>query len=802
MHTYTAHVAAARGPDRGPTVLSLADLLRGHLDGVASIVEVAGPDPDLALRLDPALELDPALDLDMALDLDPALDLGLAEADGIGYSRLDPGNEYDGQRLGPDTLTVIPVGPDPARHLSLEVFGQVARRLPDGARGLLLLSFVPAQLPYQQILGLLAAQNCLILQVAALDDADFPSAIVLARAGAAPAEPPGRDSALPNMNEYLLGSFVEQTLRARLADMEEAGDEGIPDPGAAADGPGEAPGTAQAAGTLERDRLARALRSAQRELVGVQEKLMALERSTSLEVGRAVVGVARRPWREGARLPLDLYRLWRDRSGPAAARRTGGDPADGPGGALALLQDRGGQGLGDRWLAAFTAPGQLTGESSGGAGRLVITGALTALSCATIEPDAVVHPLLPHDADFVLEGTGADLVLIETAALLPGCGWAYAGDPAATDRGRRLAAVVSLARSLGKPVVLLRNAPSHLTPGLDWLTASCDAVIDGDLGVQLARFNPIGLDPGRPCDPVYAARRDPREPPAVRLILDGLTADHGLVTVPVDARWRSAPARYREHGLFVAANDSQAREQLASGARVVGPVGAGVPAPGAAPGPDAARAAREIEAGRKAGARGPAEIRPVLRDLFESHATPARLAGMARLLGLPTGVTPSRRIAILAELPGASHAQRLGRDLMRQRLRPAEVIVSLAGPHPDAASAIQRQAAARALRGLADSGAVVRVVAGTGLAAMAAAARSPWMAPWDTARDHPECYLLDLACALECSRADAVGHAPGADYVFTQAIQPALTRRDLLLPDAPAKDAWGRHGLRMLAVSA
>ena len=39
----------------------------------------------------------------------------------------------------------------------------------------------------------------------------------------------------------------------------------------------------------------------------------------------------------------------------------------------------------------------------------------------------------------------------------------------------------------------------------------------------------------------------------------------------------------------------------------------------------------------------------------------------------------------------------------RQRHRPAEVIVSLPGPHPDTASAIQRQAAARALE-LADSG--------------------------------------------------------------------------------------------------
>jgi hypothetical protein len=138
---------------------------------------------------------------------------------------------------------------------------------------------------------------------------------------------------------------------------------------------------------------------------------------------------------------------------------------------------------------------------------------------------------------------------------------------------------------------------------------------------------------------------------------------------------------------------------------------------------------------------------------------------------------------------------------MRQRLRPAEVIVSLAGPHSDPAFAGQRHAAARALRGLADSGAVVRVMEGTGLPATAAAASSPWVAPWEPDRDHPDCYLLDLACALECSRADAVGHAPAADYMFTQAMEPALARRELLLPDAPAADAWGRLGLRMLSIS-
>ena len=75
------------------------------------------------------------------------------------------------------------------------------------------------------------------------------------------------------------------------------------------------------------------------------------------------------------------------------------------------------------------------------------------------------------------------------------------------------------------------------------------------------------------------------------------------------------------------------------------------------------------------------------------------------------------------------------------------------------------------------------------------------MAPWNPDRDHPDYYLLDLACAVECSRADAVGHAPAADYVFTQPIEPALARRDLMLPGTPPGDAWGRHGLRMLSIA-
>ena len=106
---------------------------------------------------------------------------------------------------------------------------------------------------------------------------------------------------------------------------------------------------------------------------------------------------------------------------------------------------------------------------------------------------------------------------------------AHATDPAAADRGRRLARMIVMARALGKPVVLIRDVPHSLMPGLGWLAASCDAVLDGGLGVQLARFNPLGVSAARPSAPLYAGARDLREAPAVRALLDELTSAGGPV---------------------------------------------------------------------------------------------------------------------------------------------------------------------------------------------------------------------------------------------------------------------------------
>ena len=408
----------------------------------------------------------------------------------------------------------------------------------------------------------------------------------------------------------------------------------------------------------ERDRLARTLRETRLQLAMTQARLSALEQSATMELGRTLVRAARRPWSRGVQLPAELVRLWRERGG-----------LTGPGAAtLALASAQLGDlaGGGERFLSALTAPG-LGAPGSEAAGwtppGLVITGVLTARGCATLAPDAAVHPLLPHDADVMLESAGADLVLIEAAAMLAGSAWAYAGDPAAADRGRRLGRLIAAARALGKPVIFIRNVPAHLAPGLDWVAASCDAVSDDGFGVQLARFNPIGLAGSRPGDPVYADARDPREPPAVRALLDEITTidGPGPVHVAGSLPWRRLPALYREHALFVTASADQAREQFACGARVI--MIGGEPVAGAVtPAGESWTAPAlldEIATLRKGVPLSAAEILPVLREIFAAQATPVRLAALARLAGLGDHTIAGRRIAVLARAADATAAAAL-----------------------------------------------------------------------------------------------------------------------------------------------
>jgi hypothetical protein len=575
---------------------------------------------------------------------------------------------------------------------------------------------------------------------------------------------------------------ADLALTVYAPDLDEPDEDGT---GGASDPATTASGIALAA---ERDRLARALRDTHRQLATAESQLQAMKRSATLQLGQAIVAAAKRPWIGGPRLPKHLYKMWQEGRAvrSAASAMDGGFRSEDEAQWAKILEDAGAGAAGDRFLAGYTVPGLAWSSATRADNQdlgdgLVVAGVLTDTSCAALAPDTTAEQLLPHDAPFVLEGSGADLVLIEAAALLPGGAWAHAGDPAATDRGRRLADLIDLARALGKPVIFLRNAPSYLMPYLDWLGDYCDTVVDGGLGVQLARFNPVDLPDRRDQAPVYAAERDQREGPAAKRQLDELTEGHGSPGTPVRVigrpTWRTAPAVYREHGVFLAATVEQAREQEACGARVVQVTETSGP---------------ELAAAIAAGPPSMAEIKAVLHDLFETQATPVRLAELARRVGLPSRPVPGRRVAVLAGLRDVADARILADSLLSQRLRPAEVVVWGSGAAPGSAGALDRLAA---------EGVTVTVLAGDGLAAAARRATSPWAAVCEPGTSYPPSWLLELVCALECSRADAVGYVPGADYVFTEALDPAMARTELFRDGAPPKSAWARRGLRLFAVS-
>jgi hypothetical protein len=513
----------------------------------------------------------------------------------------------------------------------------------------------------------------------------------------------------------------------------------------------------------ERERLARTLRDTRMQLAMTQARLTALEQSSTMRFGKMLVNAAKRPWPRGVTLPRDLLRLYRERGGGRDGAQLAAKLA------AAQLADL--AGAGERFLSSLTVPGRQDVPALG----LVIAGALTARGTATLAPDAVVHPLLPHDADVLLESTGADLVIIEAAALLAGASWAYAADPSGSDRGRRLARLIVMARSLNKPVVLVRNVPPHLHASMDWIAESCDVVTDGGLGTQLARFNPIGLDPSRPSEPVYAGARDPRESPSVRSLLDSVSE---LVTLAAPRSWRGLPDLYRAHALFVTADQATAREQAACGARVISLDGyAG----------DAAGLRQAIEVAREEGAPSGVDVRAGIRDIFMTDATAARLAGFASATGLGAGIVAGRQLAVVAA--DGWNASTLASFVLRQKLKPAEVILG-AGSLDDSM-----------LAPLTDQGITVRVVSPGSVTGLAPLATAPWVAPLPSGPP-PESasYLLDLAAARECSQADAVGFSP-ADYSFVTTLEsPALARRELLGPGAPPVSSWGVRGYRLFSV--
>ncbi|MBO2448475.1 hypothetical protein J4573_15340 [Actinomadura barringtoniae] len=194
-------------------------------------------------------------------------------------------------------------------------------------------------------------------------------------------------------------------------------------------------------------RLRAALRDRDARVQELEQRIIALEASTSVKFGRLVAGAARNPRRRGSRLPRELYRLWKGRHVPGIgptvreSERVQLDGADRPE---------------DRLLISAPYEG------------LVIAGVLGHAATAELGEHAKVISLYPHDASLALELADVDLVVVDAAAGEPGGPWAYLGVPGMYDRDRALHKVREIAANRELPLVLWGEAAPPTIADLEW----------------------------------------------------------------------------------------------------------------------------------------------------------------------------------------------------------------------------------------------------------------------------------------------------------------------------------------------
>ncbi|MEV5959237.1 hypothetical protein AB0M11_36800 [Streptomyces sp. NPDC051987] len=429
--------------------MRLTDLLHPHLDDVTSVVDATGG----GLRLDPYLHLPPGVEV---------------------RRHADP--------VGRGELMLLCYGPDLALHgAEADCLAALARMRP-GGRGLIVFGHPGTDLPYHRLLDALVAHRCQVLHAASLGYTHLHSGAVFACTEELlpphdwfghPLPADGFATALRIADEYVLADFVSRSQRARLIDLERAAEDT-----ARALETAREDGLAErlAAALRDKDQLSAELRRA-RERTGVLESRVAmLEGSTSLRVGKALVSATRSPKRGAARLPGELYELWRQRK--ARGSRPPGARVAGPAAAPEPHADD------DRFHLSHRALSVAPRD------RLVITGVLTDRTAQDFAADAVVCRVLPHDGRLLVERTDPDVFLVQLSACAAQDGpWSLTGTGLAPDLDRRLAELVGQARAAGRTAVLWRDGPASSAPGLSLLP--WDGVLDGDTGTALARLDPV-----------------------------------------------------------------------------------------------------------------------------------------------------------------------------------------------------------------------------------------------------------------------------------------------------------------------
>ena len=429
-----------------------------------------------------------------------------------------------------------------------------------------------------------------------------------------------------------------------------------------------------------RGELARAEARAER----AERALDRMERSAKYTVGALLVDAAKSPKRL-LLLPRDLWRVWRLRK----SRRTAVATAPK---ARSLRDD-----ILDREAARLLLPRIAARPGS----AFSIAGALSAETALAWSSCAAVTQVQPHDAAELVLATDPDLVVIESAAGLPGEQWSFLGDPAAADRQLAAMRLIDAAREQGRPVVLVRNTSPAQTAFLSALERECDLVVDGPgsrrqdpwlPGIDLEAWirssgggqerAAVVLEPASGSDPLDGGRT-----PAERALASALRAalhDQGTLVLEPDPRLPMATARRQALGaaafgiatpLRLPADIMGARAAslavLASGRRLLGPADVDlsrvlVDAREAYVQLDAARLAYGIDA-----ALAPVDDhlrRGVLRGLLLRASAPGQLQVLADRLGLLSRPRACWDVSLICEDPDID-------AVLLQSWRPRELVV-------------------------------------------------------------------------------------------------------------------------------
>ena len=193
-----------------------------------------------------------------------------------------------------------------------------------------------------------------------------------------------------------------------------------------------------------------------------------------------------------------------------------------------------------------------------------------------------VVELLPHDAEARVGAMAPDVVVVESAAAMPGEAWATLGTPAGAALGEVLGAALARCRRSAVPTVLWWTTPARLTPDLVSVAGASDAVLSD---ASVARAPRDGAPPalGAVLGALApAAGADAREPDlgpgrAGSLVAEALRAGaeviHGPDREAGNDRCRGGSARYETgsavRALLWGGQGAQDRTRLASMAEVL-----------------------------------------------------------------------------------------------------------------------------------------------------------------------------------------------------------------------------------------